>query len=144
MTAVAAFSYYAIFNIAAEAPTTGVAIFGIASTVVFPVAIGVVLFVARLETEVREGDIFVRFFPFHLKPKRLPTRGLSECATRTYAPLREYGGWGIRWGRNGKAYSVSGKRGVQLRYSGDEGILIGSQRAEELEAAIKTITDAAS
>ncbi len=144
MAAVAALSYYAIFYIASEAPTTGVAVFAIASLVFLPLATAAMLFVARLETEVREDGLYVRFFPFHLRHKRIEIRSLTECFARSYEPFKEYGGWGIRWWPNGRAYCASGKRGVQLRFARDEGVLIGSQRAEELEAAIKSITSAGS
>ena len=56
---------------------------------------------------------------------------------RTYRPILEYGGWGIRYtmGR-GWAYNVSGNQGVQLELASGKRILIGSQRAEELARAI--------
>jgi hypothetical protein len=139
MVAIAAASYYIIFNLVGDAPTPAEAIFAIAFTVVFPLVISAIFFIARLETEVRSEGLFIRFFPFHLKQRQIKTAGLSECFARSYAPLREYGGWGIRWGRNGRAYSMSGKRGVQLVYDREERVLIGSKRAEELEAAIKGV-----
>ncbi len=51
--------------------------------------------------------------------------------------LREYGGWGVKYGRAGKAYNVSGNRSVQLKLSSGKGLLIGSQRPEELAQAIQ-------
>jgi hypothetical protein len=55
---------------------------------------------------------------------------------QTYRPIRDYGGWGIRYGRGGKAYNVSGNRGVMLELSDGQKLLIGSQRPEELANAI--------
>jgi hypothetical protein len=57
---------------------------------------------------------------------------------RTYRPILEYGGWGIRYSPFGQgcAYNVSGNRGVQLELADGQRILIGSQRAEELARAI--------
>ena len=57
---------------------------------------------------------------------------------RTYRPLLEYGGWGIRYAPFGKgwAYNVHGSQGVQLELTNGKRILIGSQRAEELARAI--------
>ena len=55
---------------------------------------------------------------------------------RTYSPLREYGGWGLRgWGTS-RAYNVSGNRGVELTLQDGSSIMIGSQRADELAQAI--------
>jgi hypothetical protein len=50
----------------------------------------------------------------------------------------EYGGWGLRYGGdNGWAYNARGNRGVQLVLQGEKRVLIGSQRPEELLAALK-------
>ena len=56
---------------------------------------------------------------------------------RIYRSFREYGGHGIRYGSKGKAYTVSGDRGVQIELLNGKQLLIGSQRAEELVQAIQ-------
>lgn len=94
------------------------------------------IFSCKLRTLVRADGLFVRFSPFHRKDKQLGPERLLRWAVRDYRPLREYGGWGIRYGTAGKAYNVSGHRGVQLEYSNGERVLIGSDRAEELCSAI--------
>jgi hypothetical protein len=54
-----------------------------------------------------------------------------------YSPLREFGGWGIRFAPGKKrAYSVSGNKGVELELSDGMHVLIGSQRPEELTQMI--------
>jgi hypothetical protein len=91
---------------------------------------------ARLVTQVHERELLLRFRPFHRQPVRLPLEEIVEWEAVTYRPLAEYGGWGIRYGPKGKAYNVSGDRGVRLRLARGESLLIGSQRAGELAAAI--------
>lgn len=88
----------------------------------------------RLITEVRQDGLFVQFPP--LRAKEIAFSEISSCRARTYKPIREYGGWGIRYGRRGKAYNVSGNKGVQLEFHQGKALLIGSQRAEKLAAAI--------
>ncbi|SIT91621.1 hypothetical protein [Pontibacter indicus] len=90
-----------------------------------------------LTTEVMPGVLQVRFRPFHLKPVRIPLHTLRDFEKVTYNPIHEYGGWGIRWGANGKAYSTSGREGVLLRFYNQQPILIGSHRASELLQAIE-------
>jgi len=52
-------------------------------------------------------------------------------------PLRDFGGWGVRWaGRRGRAYSVSGNRGVAVDLQDGGRWVIGSQRPDELAAAV--------
>jgi len=109
-----------------------------------PIAIAVLFLLLKLETEVRPDGLYIRYFPFHINFKRFTAEDLSEYYARKYKPLLEYGGWGIRYSlRKGKAYNVSGNKGVQLVFKSGKRLLIGSQRAEELEEAIRSIMPAA-
>ena len=107
-----------------------------------PIAVALLFWVLKLETEVRSDGLYIRFFPAHIHFKRFRVEDLSECYARKYKPLLEYGGWGIRCSlRKGKAYNVSGNKGVQLVFKSGKQLLIGSQRAEELEEAIRSIME---
>jgi hypothetical protein len=93
------------------------------------------LFSMRMTVQVDPKFIRIRFFP--LWKKTIALNDVSAFEARTYGPLLEYGGWGIRYGLgNGWAYNVRGNRGVQLELADGKRILIGSQRAEELARAI--------
>ncbi|MBC7185845.1 MAG: hypothetical protein H5U38_02315 [Calditrichaeota bacterium] len=91
----------------------------------------------RLITEVRSDGLYIRFVPFHRKFKRLPYSELARFEACTYRPILEYGGWGIRYGRNGMAYNVSGNRGVQLEFTNGKRLLIGSQQPEVIVRAME-------
>jgi hypothetical protein len=91
--------------------------------------------VLRLVVEVREDVVAIQFRPF--VRRAIAWRDIARCEARTYRPIREYGGWGIRFGRNGTAYNVRGNRGVQLELAGGKRLLLGSQRADELAHAIQ-------
>ena len=92
----------------------------------------------RCELRVRVDSRGVRyqFFPFHLRVKQLDFAAIESVEAKTYSPLLEYGGWGIRWGANGKAYNVNGDRGVLFRTKDGTAMLIGSQRSQALAEAI--------
>ncbi|MBC7246268.1 MAG: hypothetical protein H5T73_00610 [Actinobacteria bacterium] len=94
---------------------------------------------ARLVVEVRDDGIHYRYHPFHLRFHRIGVEEIEEAEARTYRPVLEYGGWGIRYGRKGKAYNVSGNRGVQLRLRDGRRVLFGSQRAEEFASALQEV-----
>jgi hypothetical protein len=105
-----------------------------------PLFFGVLVWSASLETEVSTDAVTFRFRPFHLAPRRFAFHQIAHCEARRYDPLGEFGGWGIRkgWRRgSGWAYKVSGVDGVQLDLHDGRRLLIGSQHAEELEAAIR-------
>jgi hypothetical protein len=94
------------------------------------------LYAMKLVTEVRSDGVHVRLFPF--AHRKIPFETIKVCEARSYSPLMEYGGWGVRWNpRKGMAYNVSGNQGVQLELSNRRRVLIGSQRPEELAQAIQ-------
>lgn len=90
----------------------------------------------RLQTIIKADGIYVRLFPIHLKYRRLPWSSIHKCFVRSYKPLAEYGGWGIRYGFTGKAYNISGNKGVQIIFNDNRKLLIGTQKPQEAEAAI--------
>lgn len=90
----------------------------------------------KMITEVRWDRLVVRAVPITRLRREIPINEIKECEARTYSPIREYGGWGIRYGRGGKAYNISGNRGVQLVLASGERVLVGSQKADDLAAAI--------
>ncbi len=104
------------------------------------IALGITLVTAlflwslKLTVQVDAEAIHIRFFP--VWKKTVPLAEVVRYEARTYRPILEYGGWGIRWGWKGTAYSVRGKQGVQLELANGSRIMIGSQRPEELATAI--------
>ena len=107
--------------------------------VFIPSGVALLAWTARLETEIRPDGVFVRYLPFHIHWRHFRSQELREFHARRYRPIREYGGWGIRYGRNGWAYNVSGNEGVQLVFTSGKTLLIGSKRPHELESAIRSI-----
>jgi hypothetical protein len=105
-------------------------------TFVFGVALPVLFLVGNLTVEVRGDGLYYRFFPFHWSFRRISPGTLVSYEVRTYRPIRDYGGWGIRYGRGSKAYNVSGNLGVMLELSDGRRLLIGSQKPDELANAI--------
>jgi hypothetical protein len=103
------------------------------------VGLPLLFYCAQLVTEVRIDGIYLRFFPFHFSFLRFPADSIKHSEARTYSPIGEYGGWGIRYGWNGKAYNVSGNQGIQLELNEGKRILIGTQRPLEFLAALQSL-----
>jgi hypothetical protein len=102
------------------------------------ISIGVlVLFrMARLVTEVRSEGLFIRFVPFHRSERKIDVESATNVTAITYNPIADYGGWGIRMSRTGKAYNVSGNRGVLITQPSGKTLLVGSAEADTLAAAL--------
>ena len=89
----------------------------------------------KLVTAVRDDGLFICFV--WLWPERtIPWDQIRSVATRSYRPIRDFGGWGVRWAAQGIVYHARGKRGARLVLASGERVLIGSQRADELASAI--------
>ncbi|MDY3364411.1 hypothetical protein JSO61_009115 [Riemerella anatipestifer] len=95
----------------------------------------------RLDTTIKKDGIYVRFFPYHLKFKYYSWDSLTKSYVRQYSPLTEYGGWGLRLGLFGKgtAFNVSGDKGLQLEFSNNTKLLIGTNKPDELTETLNKI-----
>ncbi len=118
-------------------PVSNGALIGMAVPVLALVGAIVLFFVvAKLVIEVRDDGLWVSFRP--LMRRRIPFDQIKSAEASTYSPIKQYGGWGIRWNpRKGVAYNVKGKRGVQLTLTDGRSVLVGSQRPVELAKAIQ-------
>jgi hypothetical protein len=119
---------------------------GLLVTMIVMIAFGLTLLLLfaklKLIVQVQPGTLYVRFVPLHLGFKAFPLSEFVSHRACTYRPIREYGGWGIRLGRSGRAYNVSGDRGVRFEYPDGKHLLIGSRRAGELARAVDSALQA--
>ncbi len=107
--------------------------------VVFGLALPTLFYAMNLTTEVRSDGLYYRLSPFHWSFQRIGASDIRNYESVLYRPLRNYGGWGIRYGPSGKAYNVSGNRGVRVELMDGRRILIGSQEPEQLAAALRQV-----
>lgn len=111
-------------------------IFMMSFFIFFGIGLPVFFYITKLTTQVRSDGIYFRFFPLHLSFHKIPFGQMKSYRAVTYDPINEYMGWGIRYGVKGKAYNVSGNRGVQVEFVNKRNILFGSQRPEEFLRAM--------
>jgi len=91
-----------------------------------------------LRTMVTDTEAVVTFgWLFPLYRRRLPLDEIVSVQADTYVPLAEYGGWGIKGLPSNAALNARGNRGVRLTLRNGKRILIGTQRPDELAAALK-------
>ncbi|WKN45543.1 hypothetical protein [Tunicatimonas pelagia] len=91
---------------------------------------------AHLFVQINKQGIKFQLFPFQWATRNIAWADIDEMYIRDYDGLAEYGGWGMRYGPRGKAYTISGRFGMQLQLIDDQQILIGTQRPAELEELI--------
>jgi hypothetical protein len=100
----------------------------------FGIGLPVFFLYVRLIVTVTDQAIEIHYRP--LTRRTIPMAEVTHAEARTYSPLREYGGWGIRGMGGNRAYNVSGNRGVELTLTDGRKVLIGSQRPDDLARAI--------
>lgn len=98
-------------------------------TVLLPVA---VLAFARLETELRDDGVYIRFVPFHFQPRRIPFAEIESVDRVRLSSLNH----GIHWTREGWKYTAAGSTGVRIRRE-ERDVFVGSERPDDLVAAIR-------
>lgn len=103
--------------------------------------VAVFLYSLRLETEVRADGIYLKMWPLHRSFRRIIWSEIERYELRTYKPLREFGGWGIRWVPGKIAYNVRGNQGVWIERTNGRSVLVGSQHGEDLIRAIDGSAD---
>ena len=93
----------------------------------------------HLKTIIDEAGISYKFFPFQTRFRFIPWDEIESYEVVKYSPIKEYGGWGIRFGKEGRAYNVSGDRGLKIQMKNGKKILIGTRKEDELKNFLNTI-----
>jgi len=95
------------------------------------------LITVRLVTEAHDGKLVIALRGFW-RSRRIPLNEIRSVEAISYDPVRDYGGYGIRTGRFGKAYIAGGTRGVRMKLANGATVVVGSQRPEELAAILSS------
>ncbi len=101
---------------------------------IFSLALPGLLIGMKLEIVTNFDGVRVRFWPFVNRLIRYEE--IETAVAKTYSPIREYGGWGVRGFGKRVAYNARGNQGVLLTLKDGATIMLGTQKPTELEAAI--------
>ena len=95
------------------------------------------LFSLKLETRINAEGVFTQFQPLPFFQKKFYWNQIEKIYVRTYSPLTEYGGWGVRGFGKAKAYNVSGDKGIQIVTKDGYRFLIGTKKPEKARKVIE-------
>ncbi len=105
------------------------------------VVVGLLLIIpyGGLRVAVTRQDVTVRFGLFGLRVLRLNLDDVVSSEVVDFSPIKDFGGYGIRFNREMQAYYLQGSRGVKLTLRSGKKYLIGSTEAPLLAGVISTL-----
>jgi len=90
-------------------------------------------FVGQLRTRVRPEGVELSWGLAGVIRKTIPFEEIQAVEAVTYSPLKEFGGWGLRFGGRGKqAWTTRGNRAAVLTLANGTRFYLGSDRPERV------------
>ena len=111
--------------------------------VIITADVAVVLYFAalKLQCEVTEEGLFLRFFPMHRRTRRIDLGNVTQISVAEGNAVAAYGGIGIRKRRHTTAYLLHGQGGIRIDYGNGCHLFLGSHHAETLAEALRGVTE---
>jgi hypothetical protein len=110
----------------------------VAASALISIAVIACIYGGQRNVVTRE-ELTIRWGVAGLKVLRLKTADISALVLHEFEPLKDFGGYGIRFNREMKAYYLRGSRGVKITMQNGKKYLIGSDQPERLLAVLKLV-----
>lgn len=94
----------------------------------FPVALFSMKLIIKMDSE----EFSYQLFPLHLRMHSYRLDDIEKMESVFIRPILDFGGWGIRWGRKGKGYIISGRKAVKVYLKAGRPIYFSSDEPEEI------------
>lgn len=96
-------------------------------------------FLGQLRVRVTDDGVEAAWGFAETFKKRFPYGDIVKAEAATYSPMREFGGWGIRFGLgNKKAWTTRGNRALVLHLKDGARFYLSSEKPERLVMAIQS------
>jgi len=106
-------------------------------TIIIPILAFALLYFTKLEWKFTDSDFRFRYFPFVIKEKIIPYSDIQSMSVMKINPIFEFGGWGLRRGKLGKAYTTDGNLILHIELKSGNKINLTVKNKEEVERAIQ-------
>jgi len=104
----------------------------------FPLALISMKLIIKIDSE----SFRYQLFPLHLRMHSYRLADIESIERVDFRPILDFGGWGIRWGRKGKGYIISGKKGVKVNFRTGRPVYFSSDEPEEVVRAYRKLSPA--
>ena len=106
-------------------------------TIIIPILVFLLLFFIKLEWEFTESDFRYRFVPFIIKERIIQYSDIQNMSVMKINPLFEFGGWGLRRGKLGKAYTTDGNLIIHIELKSGQKLNFTVKNNVEVERVIQ-------
>ena len=106
-------------------------------TIIIPILVFLLLYFIQLEWEFTESDFRYRFFPFIIKERIIQYSDIQNMSVMKINPLFEFGGWGLRRGKLGKAYTTDGNLIIHIELKSGQKLNFTVKNNIEVERVIQ-------
>ena len=106
-------------------------------TILIPILAFLLLYFIQLEWKFTESDFRYRFFPFIIKERIIPYSNIQTISVMKINPLFEFGGWGLRRGKLGKAYTTDGNLIIHMDLKSGQKLNFTVKNKSEVERVIQ-------
>jgi hypothetical protein len=94
--------------------------------------------VGSLRVRVTHSSLLIGFGRLQWIQKHLPFSEITGIEPVRYSPIREFGGWGVRFGWGGKrAWTIRGNGAVRLTLRDGKQLYVGSDHPQRLAERIR-------
>jgi hypothetical protein len=112
----------------------------IISSIAITLAITFLLIGIRIKITVTNETLRVGIF----KGRLVMIKDIERISQEEFSPLRDFLGWGLRYGRGGWAYvAADTNKGLRIHLKDDKSFLISTKRIFEFESAMRIALKAA-
>jgi hypothetical protein len=98
--------------------------------------VALLLYVIKLKVNINAEGISYQFPPFHNKPNLLSWEIIESLELMKINPLKEFGGWGLRYGKLGTAYTTRGRYILHIKRHSGKPINLTIAKPENFIAAV--------
>jgi hypothetical protein len=104
------------------------------------IALAISLLNGGMRTIVTREMLSVKLGLFGIRVLKIKTSEIASSEVMEFSPIKDFGGYGIRFNRKMYAYFLKGNRGIKITLGHGMQYLIGADQPEQMLAVIKAVS----
>ena len=93
----------------------------------------------KLKWTISKDSFTFKYNPFYNKWRTIPLAEIKKIEIMRINPLKEFGGWGFRYGKLGQAFTTTGRMIIHIETTKGQKLNFSVENTEKAERAIKEL-----